>query len=182
MENFNENNINGAEKMYDPNSIGEKTVLIRSKMEVTTNCMLLLCLYVFGLKTVHLNSKTVLDDLNNLMKSYPKDVGQYDRVKLFGLYKSYEDRILFEGSTRQSLKYVQSYQYGGLQKLLNINEAAFETDNDLLGSLGELPGIQNLKANSILNQSEFAIGKSVNNIDLTEISMLIEESKTEKID
>jgi hypothetical protein len=52
----------------------------------------------------------------------------------------------------------------------------------LLGSLGELPGIQNLKANSILNQSEFAIGKSVNNIDLTEISMLIEESKTEKID
>lgn len=89
MENFNETNINGVEKMYDSNSIGEKTVLIRSKMEVTTNCMLLLCLYVFGLKTVHLNSKTVLDDLNNLMKSYPKDVRQYDRSKLLGLYHSY---------------------------------------------------------------------------------------------
>jgi len=114
MENFNETNINGVEKVYDPNSIGEKTLLIRSKMEVTSNCNLLMCLYVFGLKTVHLNSKTVLSDLHNLMKSCPKDVEQYDRAKLFGLYKSYDNRILFEGSTRQNLKYIQSFQYGGL--------------------------------------------------------------------
>lgn len=100
MQNFNETNLNGVEKLYDPNSIGEKTLMIRSKMEVTTNCMLLLCLYVFGLKTVHSNSKTVLIDLHNLMKSCSKDVGHYDRAKLFGLYKSYENRILFEGSTR----------------------------------------------------------------------------------
>ena len=109
MDNFNEAKLNGEEKKYDPNSIGEKTLLIRTQMEVTSNSMLLICLHIFGLKTVHLNSDSVMKEMDSLMRLSKKDIQPYDRSNLYSLYKTGENRVLFEGSSRKDFKYLQSF-------------------------------------------------------------------------
>ena len=73
IEDFNQEQNNGEETKYDPNAIGQKTLMVRTKMEVTSNFMLLLCLYVFGLKTVHLNSSKILKDLEKIVKQSQND-------------------------------------------------------------------------------------------------------------
>lgn len=52
IENFNKTQ-NEAEAKFDPNEVGQKTILLQTKMEVTSNFNLLFILYLFGLKTVH---------------------------------------------------------------------------------------------------------------------------------
>ena len=44
--------------------------------------------------------------------------------------------------------------FGGVQKLLNMNEAAFDPHNDLLPSLGQNLADYNVLTHSVLNQSQ----------------------------
>jgi crotonobetainyl-CoA:carnitine CoA-transferase CaiB-like acyl-CoA transferase len=69
---------------------------------------MLLCLYLFGLKTVHPESKNILKELDNRTKLSQRPSTEYDRSKLYGLYRTDDGRIMFEGSTRAAHKYIQS--------------------------------------------------------------------------
>ena len=61
--------------------------------------------------------------------------------------------MIFKDDERDTRAY-QASSFGGIQKLLNMNEAAFDPTNDLLPSLGQNMGSYNILTNSILRQSQ----------------------------
>jgi hypothetical protein len=103
IENFNKTQ-NEAETKFDPNEIGQKTILLQTKMEVTSNFNLLFTLYLFGLKTVHPESKRILKELDNRSKIDQNLPEEFIKPKLFGLFKTDNGKILYEGSTREAHK------------------------------------------------------------------------------
>ena len=77
----------------------------------------------------------------------------YGNSKLYGLYRSRDDQVVFKDDEHDQRAY-QASSFGGIQKLLNLNEAAFDPKNDLLPSLGQNMGSYNIITNSILRQSQ----------------------------
>ena len=59
----------------------------------------------------------------------------YGNSKLYGLYRSRDDQVIFDNDQYDARAY-QAASFAGMQKLLNLNEAAFDPENDLLPSLG----------------------------------------------
>jgi len=107
IENFNEDK--GAENdNFDSNTVGQKTLMLRTKLGITTNFNLLLSLYIFGLKTVHPRSEDILKELDNRNRLSLRSKPVVDRAKLYGLYRTDNYRTLFDGSTKEVFKYLQS--------------------------------------------------------------------------
>ena len=75
---------------------GNKTLFVRSKMKVTTNHRLLLILYIFGLRTIHDDSKEILEKLQDEVGLNSVAPEEYCNSKLFGLYRSRDDAIIFK--------------------------------------------------------------------------------------
>ena len=96
---------------------------------------MLLFLYIFGMKTIHKNSAEVINQLqievgmNNIASE------DYGNSKLYGLYRSRDDQVIFKDDEHDNRAY-QASSFAGIQKLLNLNEAAFDPTNDMLPSLG----------------------------------------------
>ena len=59
----------------------------------------------------------------------------FDSSKLYGLYRSRENQIVFKHDNTDKAEHM-ACAYGGLQKLLNMNEAALDITSDLQPSLG----------------------------------------------
>ena len=75
---------------------GNKTLFVRTMMQVTTNHRLLLMLYIFGLRTVHEDSKEIIDKLQEEVGMHSAAPEEYCNSKLFGLYRSRDDAIIFK--------------------------------------------------------------------------------------
>ncbi len=72
--------------------------------------------------------------------------------KLYGLYRSSNDKIIFHNDQQESTVY-QASTFAGIQKLLNLNESAFDPESDLLPSLGQNMASYNIITASIKRQS-----------------------------
>ena len=59
----------------------------------------------------------------------------YDSSKLYGLYRSHTNQVARGAGTLDENEYYAS-AFGGLQRLLNSNEAALDIMNDMQPSLG----------------------------------------------
>lgn len=59
----------------------------------------------------------------------------YGNNKLYGLYRSSDEGVIFRDDDYSTKTYNAS-SFAGIQKLLNMNEAAFDPANNLLPSLG----------------------------------------------
>jgi len=57
---------------------------------------MLLTLFIFGLRTVHANSKNVLTQLQDEVGLNSVANEEYTNNKLFGLYRSRDDAIIFK--------------------------------------------------------------------------------------
>lgn len=71
----------------------------------------------------------------------------YGNSKLYGLYRSRDDEVVFKNDDMVKRAY-QASTFAGIQKLLNLNESAFDPESDLLPSLG-----QNMASYNILTAS-----------------------------
>ena len=71
----------------------------------------------------------------------------YGNSKLYGLYRSRDDEVVFKNDEMVKRAY-QASTFAGMQKLLNLNESAFDPESDLLPSLG-----QNMASYNILTAS-----------------------------
>lgn len=83
------------EDKYDPKTIGQKTLMLRTRMEVTTNFNLLMFLYLFGLKTVHPDSKEILKELYNRTKLPSSESTDYVNPKLIGYHRTQKDKVMY---------------------------------------------------------------------------------------
>ena len=114
---------------------GNKTLFVRTRMTVQTNHRLLLFLYIFGARTIHKNSTEILNQLQIEVGLHGQAAEEYGNSKLYGLYRSRDDQVIFKDDDYDKRSY-QASSFAGIQKLLNLNEAAFDPANDLLPSLG----------------------------------------------
>ena len=58
-------------------------------------------LYVFGLKTVHLNSRQVLDELAPEFGQPKNQFEAFDTAKIFGLYRTRESQVIFKDDPKE---------------------------------------------------------------------------------
>lgn len=77
----------------------------------------------------------------------------YGNSKLYGLYRSIDDHIVFQDDDHASRAYHAS-TFAGIQKLLNLNESAFDPESNLLPSLGQNMASYNIITASIRRQSQ----------------------------
>ena len=138
---------------------GNKTMFVRSKMQVNTNHRMLLFLYIFGVRTIHKNSAEILAQLQIEVGMNGIADEDYGNSKLYGLYRSRDDQVIF-GDDEHDTRAYQASSFAGIQKLLNLNEAAFDPKNDMLPSLGQNMASYNILTSSILRQSRIAALKN----------------------
>ena len=84
---------------------------------------------------MHENSAEVLTQLQDEVGLNSVASEEYTNSKLFGLYRSRDDAIIFKDDRVDKRAY-QTQTFAGLQKMLNMNEAAFDPDDNMLPSLG----------------------------------------------
>ena len=77
----------------------------------------------------------------------------YGNSKLYGLYRSRDEKVIFKDDD-YSMRVYNASSFAGIQKLLNMNEAAFDPNNNLLPSLGQNMASYNILTNSIIRQSK----------------------------
>jgi hypothetical protein len=70
-------------------------------MDVKSNHRLLFVLYLFGLQTVHNNSREIIEELKSEFGQKRNDYDQFDTQKLFGLYRSRESHVIFKDDPQE---------------------------------------------------------------------------------
>ena len=116
-------------------------------MNVTTNHRLLLILYIFGLRTIHEDSQEIIQKLQEEVGLNSAAPEEYCNSKLFGLYRSRDDAVIFKNDRIDRRAY-QTQTFASLQKMLNMNEAAFDPEDNMIPSLG-----QNMASFNIITRS-----------------------------
>lgn len=117
-------------------------------MNVTTNHRLLLILYIFGLRTIHQDSQEIIQKLQEEVGLNGVAPEEYCNSKLFGLYRSRDDAVIFKNDRIDRRAY-QTQTFASLQKMLNMNEAAFDPEDNMIPSLGQNIASFNILTNSV---------------------------------
>ena len=92
---------------------GNRLLYLRSKMNPISNRRMLLYLYIFGLQTIHGNSRHVLSEFQKQFGNMEKENVQIDNSKLYGLYRCRGDNIIYKDDQVETAAYM-ACAYGGI--------------------------------------------------------------------